>query len=118
MVALPLPQSALIDRLPFGRIGAVLPALASGINPGINLRTTQETSGSRSRVNVTRAEASDQDAIDLITRRSRVRIPPPLLTKGPEIRAFRLSQAGSPVPGGRVGTPSSPIFHHLLINRA
>ena len=58
-------------------------ALAPGINPGINLSGTQENSGDLGELELTPEQARDRRAVDLITRRSRVRIPPPLLTKGP-----------------------------------
>ena len=59
-------------------------ALAPGINPGINPSRTQENSGDLAELELMPEQAKDRPAVDLITRRSRVRIPPPLLTKGLE----------------------------------
>ncbi|MGC1812918.1 MAG: hypothetical protein WA696_02125, partial [Solirubrobacterales bacterium] len=68
-------------------------ALAPGINPGINLSGTQENSGDLGELELTPEQARDRRAVDLITRRSRVRIPPPLLEKGPQSRPFLVSAA-------------------------
>ncbi len=64
------------------------PASAASINPGINLRTAREKSDDLARLELMPEQARGRCAVDLITRRSRVRIPPPLLAKGPRKRAL------------------------------
>jgi hypothetical protein len=66
----------------------IRPASAASINPGINLRTAREKSDDLAGLELMPEQVRDRCAVDLITRRSRVRIPPPLLEKGPQMRPF------------------------------
>jgi hypothetical protein len=58
---------------------------------GSVLRATQGTSGQQVAANCGRITPSATCVRKLITRRSRVRIPPPLPQKGPQMRPFLLS---------------------------